>query len=95
MEYRISKETCQKQCDGKVCCICGSNLVPFDTIDNSRKPTFWPGCEQCMRFEYGTTKEVFQKAQELHEDFDHVSMHDLCLIVARLTRTMLGERNGC
>ena len=84
MQYMITKDECQKQCDGKVCTTCGNPIIPFETVDNSRNPTHWPGCERCSKFNYGVPPEVYIKAAEIKKDYYNISVDDLCYIVRRL-----------
>jgi hypothetical protein len=81
IKYMVTKEESQKKCDGKVCKKCGSAIVPFETVDNARNPTFWQGCETCMEFQFGTTPEVYKIAKELSGNFHNVSMQEICGIV--------------
>lgn len=80
MQYRITREECQKKCDGMVCTTCGSPITPFETVDNSRNPTHWPGCEKCHKFNYGVPQEVYKKAAAIKNDFYNVSIEDMCSI---------------
>ena len=80
MQYRITREECQKKCDGMVCTTCGSPITPFETVDNSRNHTHWPGCEKCHKFNYGVPQEVYKKAAAIKNDFYNVSIEDMCSI---------------
>lgn len=67
IKYIDTKEDCQKQIDeaNRVCRGCGGTLTPIETVDNSGRPTFWVGCKSCQVFDHGTTKEIFQIAEQL------------------------------
>jgi len=67
MEYRITKENCAAGISG-VCSMCGGQLSPIETVDNSRNPTFWPGCKECCRFENGVKPDVYRVAKAMVED---------------------------
>lgn len=67
-EYRITKEQCQSRISG-VCSHCGGELTPIETVDNSKNPTFWAGCEHCSRFDSGVSKEVFEIARALVDEY--------------------------
>ena len=97
MQYRITREECQKTCDGMVCSTCGFPLSPFETVDNSSNPTHWPGCEHCQKFNYGVPHEVYKKAAAIKKDFYNVSIEDMCSIVWRLdtdAKAIEDERDG-
>jgi chromosome segregation ATPase len=81
MQYMITKEECQKKCDGRVCTTCGTPIIPFETVDNSNNPTHWPGCEKCQKFNYGTTPVIYLKAESMKKNYYNVSIDDLCSIV--------------
>jgi len=83
-EYIRSEEDCAEQCANKVCLRCGNSLSPIETVDNSKRPTFWPGCMKCSIFSMGTSKEIYSKAKEISRDYYNISMDDLCCIVDRL-----------
>ena len=84
--YMVTKEECQKKCDGKVCQTCGADIMPLKTVDNARNPTYWGGCDLCLRFDLGTTPKVYALARSLHEDFRNIGMVTLCQIISRLEK---------
>lgn len=65
--YIDSKEKCQSEIDsrGCVCSQCGGQLTPIETVDNSNRPTFWAGCENCSIFNYGVPPIVFKIAKKM------------------------------
>lgn len=65
-EYKTTREQCQANING-VCHGCGGPLEPIETVDNSRAPTFWPGCRACSKFDYGVDPKVFRVARKLVE----------------------------
>ena len=67
MEYRISKEECQKNISG-VCRYCGRELGPIATHDNAGDPTYWAGCMECCRVNNGTDRGVYKIAKRLVDD---------------------------
>ena len=83
IEYRISRETCQKNID-KLNCVCegcGNKLEPIETVDNSKNPTFWAGCVKCSCFRGGVEGKYFKVARQMVESGEfaphgHMSRHD-------------------
>jgi hypothetical protein len=73
-KYEITKEHCQTTIHG-VCNGCGGKIEPIETVDNAGSPTFWPGCNNCHKFCYGVSEEVFRIARKLvcerHERYYH------------------------
>jgi len=67
MEYRITKQECADNING-ICSQCGGILEPIETVDNSRNPTFWSGCQKCSRFDSGVDPNVYAIAKELVEE---------------------------
>ena len=67
VKYQTTKADCQKAIDerGKVCPGCGRRIIPLKTVDNSGRPTYWPGCVHCDRFTCGTEKKNFEIAKNL------------------------------
>ena len=74
MEYSITKKQCQEQIKSngnKVCSRCGRNVVPIETVDNARTPTYWAGCMHNNilgdrgHFDNGATKEIYKLAYKL------------------------------
>lgn len=68
--YQITKETCQKMIDdrGNVCDYCGRDIVPIETVDNAKQPTYWPGCMhggECGHYTASVPKDVFDLAEKL------------------------------
>lgn len=66
-EYKITEQECQDKIDG-VCSRCGGELSPIETVDNSRDPTFWPGCKKCSHFDWGIDADVFAIAKSMVVD---------------------------
>lgn len=67
IKYIDSKEKCQAGIDAKhlVCSHCGGERVPIETVDNASRPTYWPGCMSCERFDYGVTPIVYEVAKKM------------------------------
>lgn len=67
MEYVTNKQQCEDAIlkSGCVCSQCGGKLSAIETVDNANNPTFWAGCEDCSRFDYGVKPIVFEIAKEL------------------------------
>lgn len=65
-EYVTTREQCQALIRG-VCSGCGGEIVPLETVDNARNPTFWAGCVKCSRFDQGVDERVFRTARSLVE----------------------------
>lgn len=70
-EYKTSYEQCKNMISG-VCSCCGGELEPLETVDNSDAPTFWSGCKDCNRFDWGCIPEVHQIAKYMVEKRNHV-----------------------
>lgn len=73
--YSITKEHCQSMIDknGGVCNSCGGQLMPIETVDNARQPTFWAGCEPCGKYHWGTPLIVYEIAKDLVLNHNHVA----------------------
>jgi len=94
-EYRITKETCEKGHEGRVCSRCGKPIQALETVDNARNPTYWSGCQECGYFDNGVTPRVYDIAGILYGHYrlrPHTSatsediikgeqMHELCRMV--------------
>jgi len=65
--YIETKEQCQAKIDAVhlVCSHCGGDREPIETVDNSNRPTYWPGCMACQRFDYGVKPIVYEIAKKL------------------------------
>lgn len=73
MEYQTTKEQCQANIDRRmpiVCTSCGGKIEPIETVDNANNPTFWQGCLSCMKFDNGTTPNVYGIAARMVDDRD-------------------------
>ena len=71
VEYRVTKGECQKQINSRmpiVCCSCGGDVVPIETIGNSNHPTFWIGCMKCMVYDNGVKPEIYKAAEYLVDE---------------------------
>src|SRR3990167_3990518 len=69
-KYQIIKAECQRQIDklGNVCDMCGRNIIPLKTVDNSGNPTYWAGCmhgQNMGNFTTGVPKEIYELACKL------------------------------
>ena len=77
MEYVTTKQQCEDaiQKSGCICSQCGGKLSAIETVDNANNPTFWGGCEDCSRFDYGVKPIVFEIAKEhvLKRNYVHYS----------------------
>jgi hypothetical protein len=71
--YKISKEQCAAIVDGLVCDGCGGPLEPMETVDNAGDPTFWPVCNSCSKYHWGTKKEIHEIAKRLVDDFHYIA----------------------
>ena len=71
MKYQTTKAHCQKMIRG-ICSQCGGKLVPIKTVDNSRQPTYWSGCERCCRFDWGCDPEIYEIAKRLVDSHYYV-----------------------
>lgn len=66
IQYVTTKEVCEANIKG-VCEGCGGALTAIETVDNSRRPTFWQGCEHCSCFRSGVERKYFEVARLLVE----------------------------
>lgn len=66
-QYKITKDQCKANIHG-ICSGCGGEITPIETVDNSGDPTFWPGCEKCSVFDYGTDPHIFNIAKRMVEE---------------------------
>ena len=66
MEYKITKEECASRING-VCSMCGGQIEPLETVDNSNDTTFWSGCKKCSRLDNGVSEQTYLIAKELVE----------------------------
>jgi hypothetical protein len=66
-EYRITKEECERQHQGKVCPHCGKPIEALDTLDNGGHPTYWSWCPSCSRLEQGVEPRVFDLATIMYD----------------------------
>ena len=73
-EYVTTEEQCRKMISG-VCCGCGGKLVPIETVDNSRRPTFWSGCNVCGHFDSGVKLLAYRVASKLFEEGETAYHH--------------------
>lgn len=67
IKYQTSFEDCQKTIVG-ICCCCGGELKPIETVDNAGRPTWWAGCEPCNRFDAGVSQEVYAIAKYMVDE---------------------------
>lgn len=67
VEYQTTRDQCAGQIRG-VCPGCGGEVIPFDTVDNAGRPTFWPGCEHCSVFTSGVPASAQTLARLLVEE---------------------------
>ena len=81
MEYRQTEEECLKSCKDKYCMRCGDPLSPIETVDNAGNPTFWSHCPTCMIFSHGTTKQIYDYAEQIHWEYPGISMENICGII--------------
>lgn len=63
-KYEVTKKQCAKMIKG-VCPYCGGKREPIETVDNSRNPTFWAGCNHCNLFCGGVSVFVYEIAKKL------------------------------
>ena len=69
--YQITKEQCQANIDKLmpiVCTCCGGKIEPIATVDNSGNPTYWQGCEECARFNGGTSPKIYATAVKMVDE---------------------------
>jgi hypothetical protein len=66
MKYITSKSECIK--NGLVSSCCGKLLQPIKTVDNSGRPTYWPGCVKHGYFDYGVKRRVFEIAVKMVDE---------------------------
>lgn len=78
-EYVTTKEQCEANIKG-VCEGCGGELTAIETVDNSRRPTFWQGCEHCSCFRAGVERKYFEIARKLVEDRVIVPYGHMCRV---------------
>ena len=70
-EYRTTKEQCQSNIDKRmpiICTCCGGKIEPIGTVDNSHNPTFWQGCNECMKFDNGTSPQIYETAVKMVDE---------------------------
>lgn len=70
-EYRTTKEQCQSNIDKRmpiVCTCCGGKIEPIETVDNSHNPTYWQGCNDCMKFDNGTSLKIYETAVKMVDE---------------------------
>lgn len=72
-EYRISKEKCAEASKGLVCSCCGKPVEPLETVDNSNNPTYWAGCMDCGRFDFGTKPMIFAIAKDMVDNRNYIA----------------------
>lgn len=72
--YIMTKEQCEAGINIRpvVCRRCGGHLSAIETVDNSGRPTYWPGCEACDHFDYGVERRVFLAALWLVRERRHI-----------------------
>ena len=83
-KYKITKEQCQSDIDKQmpiVCTYCGGKIEPIETIDNADNLTYWPGCNDCMRFDHGTSPKIYEIAVKMVDEryfraYSHEQMPD-------------------
>jgi len=68
--YITTKKQCQHQIDEwkNVCTNCGGELIPLETVDNARQPTYWIGCESCQIFNNGTKERIYKIASRMVDE---------------------------
>ncbi len=84
-QYITTKEACQQRIDqlNNVCPGCGGPLIPFETVDNSDRPTYWAGCEKCSCYSDGVRPRIFKIAEAMvknhhHRAYGHMELpHDV------------------
>ena len=72
--YSITREACQATIDSvhdPVCPGCGGPVVPIETVDNSRNPTYWSGCETCLVYTHPVTRRMHAIACAMVESGMH------------------------
>lgn len=62
-EYKITKDQCQSMIGERICSQCGGPLSPIETMDNSGAPTFWSGCQDCLKFDSGVSPTIYKIAK--------------------------------
>jgi len=65
MKYIQTNKECEEKFAGRVCSQCGRQIVAIETVDNIDRPTFWPGCSYCCKFDGGTKPEIQKLARYL------------------------------
>ncbi len=73
-EYQTTKEQCQKTIDKNnrtICSGCGEKIEPIETVDNSRQPTYWSGCNKCNVFDNGTNRKNYGIAKKMVIEFNY------------------------
>lgn len=68
--YSITEQQCREQING-VCSRCGGELVPIETVDNARNPTYWSGCTNCDVFDNGVSHRIHAIAKEMVMEHGH------------------------
>lgn len=69
-KYITTKSQCQEMIDkyNNVCQYCGRKLEPIETVDNANRPTYWIGCNKCLKFNNGTTKRIYDIAVKMVDE---------------------------
>ena len=71
-KYITTKKQCKQIINNFVCPQCGGELEPIETVDNSKHPTFWSGCQTCRKYSLGVEPEIHKIAKYLVEEFNYI-----------------------